>query len=288
MFQERIREKYEALTPGFRKLADFIVDHTLDAAFLNATQLARRVGLDPATVVRFAQEVGYDGYRELSLEIKAYMRNQLTANQQTVVEPESDIAFILGLHEVTNENIERFLATDTHKLVEAVRMMRDAAKVWISGEWNNFALAQFLATSLQASGIKAAAIHADMMSATSALNQMQAGDVLFAITIGVPGVDCGYMLRLAREKGVKTVNLSHSGVLLAAREADVTLAVPSTSSVGMINYVPALMVIGILWEALAKHAATADGFAAYNDNLGKLLALRSQTEDYEITPPQFD
>ena len=74
MFQDRIRANYDGLTPGFRKLADFIMNSTLDVAFLTATELSRRVGVDPATVVRFAQELGYSGFRELSIEIKRYVR----------------------------------------------------------------------------------------------------------------------------------------------------------------------------------------------------------------------
>jgi len=40
VFKERIREYYDDLTPGFRKLADFLVLNTMDAAFLTASELA--------------------------------------------------------------------------------------------------------------------------------------------------------------------------------------------------------------------------------------------------------
>ena len=42
MFKERIREYYDALTPGFRKLADFLMQNTLDAAFLTASGFPQR------------------------------------------------------------------------------------------------------------------------------------------------------------------------------------------------------------------------------------------------------
>lgn len=32
MFKDRIRENYDDLTPGFRKLADFIMDNSFDVA----------------------------------------------------------------------------------------------------------------------------------------------------------------------------------------------------------------------------------------------------------------
>ena len=77
MFRQRIQEHYEELTPRFRNLADFILENTIDVGFLTATALARRVDVDPATVVRFSQELGYSGYRELSIEIKGYVNNEL-------------------------------------------------------------------------------------------------------------------------------------------------------------------------------------------------------------------
>ena len=54
----------------------------MDVGFLTATELARRVGVDPATVVRFSQELGYSGYRELSREIKRYINRQLALRFQ--------------------------------------------------------------------------------------------------------------------------------------------------------------------------------------------------------------
>ena len=40
MFKDRIRNGYAQFSPGFRRLADFILNHTLEAALLTATELA--------------------------------------------------------------------------------------------------------------------------------------------------------------------------------------------------------------------------------------------------------
>ncbi len=104
MFKERIREYYDALTPGFRKLADFIMQNTLDAAFLTASELARRVNVDPATVVRFSQEIGYSGYRELSREIKRYVRDQVTATYREAKEAKTEEDVINVILDNTSNN----------------------------------------------------------------------------------------------------------------------------------------------------------------------------------------
>lgn len=70
-FEVRIREARQGLTPSFNVLADFMLDSFEQAAFLSATELAHALDLDPATVVRFAQRLGYPGYPELQREVQA-------------------------------------------------------------------------------------------------------------------------------------------------------------------------------------------------------------------------
>ena len=77
MFRNKIQDAYDSLSPRFQRLAQYILENTLDVGFMTATELGSRVSVDPATVVRFAQELGYTGYRELSREIKHYVNEQL-------------------------------------------------------------------------------------------------------------------------------------------------------------------------------------------------------------------
>jgi DNA-binding MurR/RpiR family transcriptional regulator len=131
MFQERIRKNYESLTPGFRKLADFIMTSTLDAAFLTATELSRRVDVDPATVVRFAQELGYSGYRELSREIKHYVRDQVTATYRKGEEAGTVEQLLMSLVDNSQQNFQYFITTDMAKLVTAVEALAEVNHIWV-------------------------------------------------------------------------------------------------------------------------------------------------------------
>ena len=74
MFRDRIQAKYNELTPSFRKLADFILQEPLDAAFMTATEMAQRMDVDAATVVRFAQTLGYSGFRQLIKEVQRIVK----------------------------------------------------------------------------------------------------------------------------------------------------------------------------------------------------------------------
>ncbi len=58
----RINESYSKLSKGQKLLANYIIDHYEKAVFLTAAKLGKIVGVSESTVVRFANELGYDGY----------------------------------------------------------------------------------------------------------------------------------------------------------------------------------------------------------------------------------
>ncbi len=81
-YEERIREVRGGLSPSFVRLADYLLNSYAEASFLTATELAHTLDLDPATVVRFAQRLGYPGYPELQREIRQKVKDQLLARPQ--------------------------------------------------------------------------------------------------------------------------------------------------------------------------------------------------------------
>lgn len=76
MFQEKIAQHYAQLGRNQKKIADFLTQQYHEAAFMNAFALSQRLGVDPATVTRFAQRLGYAGYPELLREIQATVKKE--------------------------------------------------------------------------------------------------------------------------------------------------------------------------------------------------------------------
>lgn len=288
MFQDRIRENYDILTPGFRKLADFIMNSTLDAAFLTATELSRRVGVDPATVVRFAQELGYSGYRELSREIKHYVRDQVTATYRKAAEAETAEALLLSLVENANQNMQHFVTTDMGNVVRAVEILKGASKIWFTGEFTGHDIATFMAKKFKTYGISATAFHPGMGETASVLSQMGTDDVLVTFAGTEPSLDTGYAVKVARSKGIQTVTITTSGITLPAREAALTIIVPSKTPVGIPTFGTLMQVMGLIWEAVMKDRlpAAKEKLDELRTNMEQLLKLRAETPEYEVATPQ--
>jgi DNA-binding MurR/RpiR family transcriptional regulator len=71
-FKERVSEaRAKGFTPSFNKVAEYIENNMLNAALSTASTLARYNQVDPATVVRMSQRLGYRGYPELRAELAA-------------------------------------------------------------------------------------------------------------------------------------------------------------------------------------------------------------------------
>ena len=66
----RIKEGYPSFSKGQKLIADYISEHYDKAAFMTAAKLGSEVGVSESTVVRFATELGFDGYPKLQKALR--------------------------------------------------------------------------------------------------------------------------------------------------------------------------------------------------------------------------
>lgn len=251
MFRDKIQARYEELSPRFRTLADFILENTLDVGFLTATELARRVGVDPATVVRFSQELGYSGYRELSREIKRYINQQLALRYQKETAETEGLAAKVGLF--TDELTDRILGmkADVGQIAAVAEKIHQAERIFITSTSEGYGVATLWSTYLGLLGMEAYTVQADPARAALLLRDIAETDVLIALSLGLgPGLEVGHLLSAVHAKNVPTIALTTSPTLLPARQADYNLVAPSKTSAGYPSFDTLMALLSILWQAL--------------------------------------
>ena len=79
---DTIAAAFPDLPRGQKQVARFVVDNDSVVAFASATELAQRSGVSAATVVRFCQAVGFDGYPHLQAAFRKRFRRSLTTAQR--------------------------------------------------------------------------------------------------------------------------------------------------------------------------------------------------------------
>ena len=78
----RIDTSRKDFSKGQRKIAAFIEEHYDSAAFMTAAKLGEVVGVSESTVVRFATQIGYDGYPYLQKAMQEMIRDKLNSIQR--------------------------------------------------------------------------------------------------------------------------------------------------------------------------------------------------------------
>lgn len=133
---------------GQKQIARYIVEHYDKAAFMTAAKLGQAVGVSESTVVRFASELGYDGYPQLQRSLQELIRNRLTTVQRMELTGDQ-----LGdgdlLERVLTMDIDKIRRTleeiSRNEFTQVVDSLMSAKTVYILGIRSSASLASFLA-----------------------------------------------------------------------------------------------------------------------------------------------
>ena len=143
----KINEKMHSFSKGQKLIANFITEHYDKAAFMTASKLGVTVGVSESTVVRFAAELGYDGYPKMQRAMQEMIRDKLTSVQRIEV-TKSRINNDDILETVLNQDIEKIRKTleETSKedFKNAVNAISKAKTIYIFAVRSSAALASFL------------------------------------------------------------------------------------------------------------------------------------------------
>ena len=80
-----LQSRAASFSKGQRAIASYITEAYDKAAFMTANKLGHTVGVSESTVVRFAMELGYDGYPSMQKAMQEMVVNRLTAVQRITV-----------------------------------------------------------------------------------------------------------------------------------------------------------------------------------------------------------
>lgn len=79
---QTIREEMDTFSKGQKRVARFILDNYDRAAFMTAARLGETASVSESTVVRFAAQLGYEGYPEMQKALQELIRGRLTSIQR--------------------------------------------------------------------------------------------------------------------------------------------------------------------------------------------------------------
>lgn len=274
-FLERIAREYSHLTKSQQLLADFITGSYLDAAFLSSTELASQLDLDPGTVTRFAQRLGYDGYPELIDNVQDLVKRELRDIWEPAGDPPSAADLFRRGIDNGRRNLEEIIIRNSSRTVErAVSMLENAKHIFVLAP-NAVAYHQgcLLRCWLLAAGFPVYDVCGDLLSMSLCLRDAQKGDVFIGLGYTKYAPDVAVVLHQARMRGAWTIGLVGTVTCAIAEASEVNLLCPSSSPAGVPSLLAASGAVWVLAEVLMlrKGVEVEEGFRRLRDEYHALL-----------------
>jgi DNA-binding MurR/RpiR family transcriptional regulator len=259
---DRLRSDYERFSPAQQALARYLVDRLPELPLLSAHEVAAAAHCSPATVVRFAQALGYAGYPEMQRAVRTAQRPALAPRR----------AGQLGLV-VAEEGIEPALAADRLELDDAlarigstglaplISALADRSPLVIVGEGFAEAVAAVVAERLERAGRLVVRVGGTAPRDRARLSAMGPRSGLLAIAVGGETRAAEEALAAARAAGVPAASLVDSSLSPVAR-TPLARVVPADDRGGAPGLVAMVAVGQVLAAGLVSAAAVASELLA--------------------------
>ena len=253
MILQRLRELYPQLTKSQKVLADFVASHYREAAFMTASALANRLDLNEATVIRFAQRIGYPGYPEFIQDVQNIVASELGAGR--VGDDEHPCDPYVDVLRAEMDNLHYTASHITPDLLrEAVKVIDQARRIYVFGEGTAGPIAQLLAKSLATIGYGASALSADPLDLALMLDLSDAGSLLIALSVDWETELFASVLTRGRELGAHTLALTSSPISRYAQAVDLVLSYPPAEAFVFPSVTPLVLLVDTLIECLSRCA----------------------------------
>ena len=233
-YEDRIRQERPDMSKSFAKLADFLLDSYIESAFMTASELAHRLDLDAATVVRFAQTLGYKGFPDMQREIRQRVLGDLLVRPEEAKVYESVPGVVANAMAELSLALEQTrMSLDTEAVAKLVEQIGAARRIILLAENPAQAAAYNLVHFLEQGGFPIYIARSGVADLARTVHTATEQDLLIALEVSGQSPYIAGALESARQKGLPTAAILGAASLNSARAADVVLAARSNPSLGV-------------------------------------------------------
>ncbi len=252
--------RMSSFSKGQKRIANVLLSSYDKAAYMTASKLGEAADVSESTVVRFATELGYDGYPELQRALQDLIRTKLTSSQRIEVTNhrigDGDIleSVLLSDAEKIRNSLTNISREDFNSAVDAIT---EAENIYIIGVRSSSSLASFLNFYFNMIFDN---VHFVQTTSGSEMFEriinLKKNDVMIAISFPRYSTRIINAVEYAREVGAKVVALTDSVQSPIANFADALLVAESDMASFVDSLVAPLSIINAMIVAIGKKKQT--------------------------------
>ncbi|MGN1000155.1 MAG: MurR/RpiR family transcriptional regulator [Faecousia sp.] len=254
-FLTDLQDRMPAFSKGQRLIAHYILESYDKAAFMTANKLGKTVGVSESTVVRFAVELGYDGYPSMQKALQEVVVTRLTSVQRIGVASdrfENQDILSMVVHSDMEKLRQALDTVDRAEFQAAVDAILGAGRIFILGVRSAAPLASFLGYYLN---YMFQNVHVVTSSGAGEMFErivgIQPDDVVVAFSFPRYSASTVKGVQYCRSMGAKVIGLTDSRLSPLGAESDHVLVAKSN----MVSLVDSLVAPFSITNALVVAVA---------------------------------
>jgi DNA-binding MurR/RpiR family transcriptional regulator len=266
--EKLISERYQSLPPKLKVAARHVLDAPKDIAIQSMRSVAADAKLQPATMLRFARELGFDSYESF----RALYVSWLSSNEMTFVARAKTLRkrrvndgqekLFAEMYDMEVVSLDRTLGAANAAAFEAARKLLIAARqFYVLGLRSLFPAAYYLDYACRLFSDKSVLVTGIGGAIADELRRATAKDVLVVFSFEPYARLTVEAVQYAAERNVKIVAVTDSIVSPIAENASVVLLAPNAGPALVPSILPAMAAA----QALANLMVTAGGAATLSE-----------------------
>ena len=253
-----IRARFSELSPQFQMGAAFLLDHPDEVAVSSMRKVAERAQVQPASLVRLSQQLGFPGWNELRNLFVARVRTRpepLASRARSLVKTNAKDALAHDLLVAQQHNLDVTAAHNTRVTVETARLLRRAPHVHVAGFRSCYAVAFGLVYGYRLFRSSVSLLTGEAGTLEMQLRTIERDSATVVISFAPYSVEAARVAEAALEKGSKLIAITDSAVSPIALNADKVLIFSHESP----SFFPSLVAATAIAESLVAHLLALEG-----------------------------
>ncbi|MBZ9854236.1 MurR/RpiR family transcriptional regulator [Mesorhizobium sp. CA13] len=227
-----------------RQVAIFLWQHPSDVALGTIAQVAAQAGVQPSTLVRFAQIFGYAGFSDFQGLFKDHVKASWPEGRgEQRTEPNADLHFLRGIVGASQASLGRIEAGfDTESFEKMVALLSAAELIYVIGSKRAFPVTSYLSLTLSQQGVRNVLVDNVGSTALDQVGCIGGRDAVLAVSFSPYNSITPDLVAVAHERRARIVTITDSTFSPLVKFSDTWLEVVEQDFAGFRSLAASLAV----------------------------------------------
>ncbi|TKB15614.1 MAG: MurR/RpiR family transcriptional regulator [Mesorhizobium sp.] len=228
-----------------RQVAIFLWQHPSDVALGTIAQVADQAGVQPSTLVRFAQIFGYAGFSDFQGLFKDHMKGSWPEGRshEPAAEPNANLHFLNGMVGASQASLSRIgNGFDIDSFEKMVELLASAELIYVIGSKRAFPVTTYLSLTLSQQGVRNVLVDNVGSTAFDQVGCISPRDAVLAVSFSPYNSITPDLVAVAHERKARIVAITDSTFSPLVRLSDAWLEVVESDFAGFRSLAASLAV----------------------------------------------